>query len=61
MRDVSFDPVGKRNDKIIPVFLIHGGKHLRELLSYGGVIAEAPMEQGISACGVGDKMVRATR
>jgi hypothetical protein len=60
MRDELYDPVGKRNDKIIPVFLIHGSEHLRELLNYGGVIADAPMEQVISACNVGNEMVWAT-
>jgi hypothetical protein len=38
MGGVSCDPVGERNDEIIPVLLVHGGKHLGKLLVYGRLI-----------------------
>ena len=59
MRGEPRNPVGKRNDIVVPIFLVHGSKYLREFLVDGWVVATAPVQQGVFSSGIGNEPVGA--
>ena len=53
--DKTCQPVWKRNDVVIPVLFVHGGKDLLKLCVNGRVVEHAPVQKGIDMSAVGNE------
>jgi hypothetical protein len=50
--------MGKQDDEIVPVFLVHCRQDLVKFGGYGGMVKHSPVKEGICTCSVGRELGR---